>query len=181
MTARRLLAEFETIGAVLAGARPRLLRVVGDDPAAAQTVRLFRHALHLTLYSTVAAGPIVSGSDTLSAYLRVTMGHAPVETFRVLHLNAANRLLRDTVVATGTIDQVTVPVREVIARALELGSAAIILVHNHPSDVTEPSLSDIDLTRRIVQVAEQLDIVIHDHLIVGATGMFSFRQAGYLS
>lgn len=175
-----MLVEFKTLGAILAGTRPRLLRTVGDDAAAVQTLRLFRHAVHLVLRSAVSAGPVVSGSDSLNAYLRATMGHAPVETFRVLHLNAANRLLRDTMIATGTIDHVAVPVREIIARALELGSAALILVHNHPSDATEPSASDIDLTRRIAGVANALDIMIHDHLIVGATGVFSFRRAGYL-
>lgn len=145
-----------------------------------QTLHQFRHAMHLALGSAAAINPVLAGGDTLHAYLRATMGHARIETFRVLHLNAANRLLRDTLIATGTIDRVAVSVREVIARALELGSAAIILVHNHPSGDTKPSASDIDLTHRINHVAKPLDIVIHDHLIVGATNMFSFRKAGYL-
>jgi DNA repair protein RadC len=81
----------------------------------------------------VAARPVLANWQALLDYLRADMAHHPVERFRVLHLNTRNMLIRDELMSEGTIDQTAVYVRDVIRRALELGSAALILVHNHPT------------------------------------------------
>ena len=71
-------------------------------------------------------------------------------------------------------------VREVIKRAMELGSAAIILVHNHPSGDPAPSRQDIALTRQIVEAGRPLGISLHDHVIIGAKGHASLRALGLI-
>jgi DNA repair protein RadC len=73
------------------------------------------------------------------------------------------------------VDHTPVYVREVVKRALELSASAIILVHNHPSGDPTPSPADIDMTRRIVEAADKLSIVVHDHLIIGRNGHASLR------
>ena len=70
--------------------------------------------------------------------------------------------------------------REVVKRALELSSRAIVLVHNHPSGDPTPSRADIEMTKQIVQAAKNLGIVVHDHIIVGKQGHASFRGLGLI-
>lgn len=89
-------------------------------------------------------------------------------------------LLRDELVSEGSIDQAAVHVREVIRRAIDLGSASLILVHNHPSGDPSPSRADIALTRQIVDAGRHLDIAVHDHIIIGASGHSSMRALGLL-
>ena len=89
-------------------------------------------------------------------------------------------LIRDEVMGEGTIDEAPVQVREVIRRALDLGSAALILVHNHPSGDPSPSRADIDLTRAIAAAGKPLGIAVHDHLIMGAQGHVSLRAKGLI-
>jgi DNA repair protein RadC len=83
--------------------------------------------------------------------------------------------------AEGSIDQAVIHVREVIRRAMDLGSAALILVHNHPSGDPSPSRADIQLTRDIAEAGRKLGITVHDHIIIGANGHSSMRTSGLLS
>ena len=108
------------------------------------------------------------------------MAFLGVERVRVLHLNARNMLIRDENMGDGSIDQAAIYVREVIRRAIDLGSAAIILVHNHPSGSPEPSRQDIEVTRQIIDAGKRLNIAVHDHIIVGTNGHSSMRAMGLL-
>ena len=103
------------------------------------------------------------------------MAFADKEQFRILFLDKKNMLIADEVQQEGTIDHTPVYPREVIKRALELSASAIILVHNHPSGDPAPSAADIDMTRRIIEAGEKLNVVVHDHVIVGRKGHASFR------
>jgi DNA repair protein RadC len=80
----------------------------------------------------------------------------------------------------GSIDQAAVHVREVIRRAIDLGSAAIILVHNHPSGDPSPSRADIDITRSIAEAGKRLGIAVHDHIVIGGAKHVSLRAQGLL-
>ena len=135
-----------------------------------------QHALRIRLETR----PLLSNWQMLLDYLRIDMGHDTIERFRVLHLNTRNMLIRDDVMSEGTIDQSTVHVREVIHRAMDLGSASIILVHNHPSGETSASRADIDITRAIIEAAKRMGIAVHDHLIIGANGHRSLRSEGLI-
>src|SRR3546814_11339338 len=87
-------------------------------------------------------------------------------------------LIRDELVSEGSIDQSAIYVREVVKRALELGAAALILVHNHPSGNPEPSRQDIAITRDIAEAAAKLGIAVHDHIIIGGAGYRNPRALG---
>lgn len=133
-----------------------------------------------TLSEQAYAGPLLPTSSALIDYLRLRMAWAAEEEFRVLYLNARNNLLKDESIAAGTPNEVSVHPRTILKRALELGSTALILVHNHPSGSVDPSQGDIQTTARIVRAAKALDIVVHDHIIIARTGWRSFRQSGLL-
>ncbi len=85
------------------------------------------------LRSEVAERPVLASWQALTDYLYATMAHRMTESARVLHLNTRNLLIRDELVSEGSIDQAAIYIREVARRALELGSAGVILVHNYPA------------------------------------------------
>lgn len=177
--ARRLIAEYGSLAAVFSQRCDQLARVVDDIPVAgfiSDVGDTFAAALRFE----VARAPIISTSQALVDYLHLAMGCLSSEQFRVLFLNSAQRLIRDEVMSIGTITHAPVFPREIMKRALELGAAAIILVHNHPSGDPQPSKADIDMTRKIASAARCMDIGIYDHIIIARTGWISFRALGLL-
>lgn len=120
----------------------------------------------------------------LTDYLALNALSERTEVFRVLFLDRKNRLIRDRIMARGGIDHVPVHVSEVLRAALMLDASAFILCHNHPSGDPQPSKANIDLTRRLVDACKLMEIVVHDHVIVGfgrEESAFSLRAAGLLS
>ena len=123
---------------------------------------------------------MLAGWQALLDYLRADMAWLTIERIRVLHLNGKNVLMRDEIVSEGTVDQAALQVREVIRRALEIGSSSLILVHNHPTGDPQPSRADIQLTRDIVEAGKRLGVAVHDHIIIGANGHVSLRAQGLM-
>lgn len=178
--AKALLREFGDIARLLSAAPDALLRVPGMGEGAVAAIRIANAAALRLLRARATATPVLSGWQALLDYLRADMAHLGTERVRVLHLDSKNRLIRDEVISEGTIDQASVHVREVVRRALELGSAALILVHNHPSGDPTPSRQDIAMTRDIAAAARTVDIALHDHVIVGAHGEASLKALGLI-
>jgi len=108
-------------------------------------------------------------------YCRTAMAFAEKEQFRVLFLYKRNQLIADELQQVGTVNHTPVYPREVVKRALELSSTAIILVHNHPSGDTTPSRANIQMTQSIVEIVKPLGISVHDHIIVGKKGHASLK------
>jgi DNA repair protein RadC len=178
--AKKLLHEFGGIGGLLSADAEALMRAPGVSEGSASALKIVQAAALRMLRSKVAAQPILASWDALLDYLRADMAHLTTERVRVLHLNTRNMLIRDEIMAEGSIDQAAVYVREVIRRAIDLGSAAIILVHNHPSGDPAPSRADINLTRDIIDAGRKLGIAVHDHVIIGMKGHASMRAMGLL-
>lgn len=177
--AKALLREFGGIGGVFTADREALMRVEGMGDVGVSAIKIAQATALRLLQAEVAARPVLGNWQALLDYLRADMAHHVIERVRVLHLNTRNMLIRDEVMSEGSIDQAQVHVREVI-RAIDLGSAAIILVHNHPSGDPSPSRADIDITRAIVEAGRGLGIAVHDHLIVGTSGHTSLRAKGLM-
>jgi DNA repair protein RadC len=178
--ATALIAEFGSLPGLLCASHEAKCRVIGDRPEAIALIEAVGGALSHAAGMAFRHGPVLAGLDALLTYLRLEQAFSLIELARVLHLDTKNHLIRDEVISRGTIDEAAIHVREVIRRAVELHSAAIILVHNHPSGDPTPSRSDIDLTRRIVRAGQPLGIAVHDHLIVASSGHSSMRELGLL-
>jgi DNA repair protein RadC len=178
--AKQLIHEFGGIGGLLSADAEAIMRSGGVGESTAAALKIVQAAALRMLRSEVAQQPILASWQALLDYLRIDMAHLTTERVRVLHLNAKNMLIRDEVMAEGSIDQAVIHVREVIRRAIDLGSAAIILVHNHPSGDPQPSRADISLTRDIADAGRKLGISVHDHVIIGAQGHSSMRGMGLL-
>ena len=121
--------------------------------------------------------PVLASWTQVLDYCRASMGFEGKEQFRILFLVKRNQIIADEVQQKGTVDHTPVYVREVVKRALELSSTAIVLVHNHPSGDPTPSRADIEMTRQIIAAAKPLGVIVHDHIIVGKQGHASFRGA----
>jgi DNA repair protein RadC len=178
--AKTLLARFGSLSAVLTADPAALEQVAGMGKASVAALKIVTQAAERLAREEAMTGDVISSWDKLLAYCRQTMAHQKIEQFRLLFLDKRNRLIADEVQQQGTIDHTPVYTREVMKRALELGAAALILVHNHPSGDTEPSAADIAMTEELRSAAEKLGIVIHDHLVIGRAGHASFRSLGLL-
>jgi len=178
--AKALLAEFGGIGGLLTADPEALRRIDGVGDTAIAALKIAHAAALRLLRAEVAEKPVLANWQALLDYLRADMAHHPIERVRVLHLNTRNMLIRDEEISRGSIDEAAVHVREVIRRAIDLSSAALILVHNHPSGDPSPSRADIDLTRGIIEAGKRLGIAVHDHIIVGTQGHSSLRAMGLI-
>ncbi|AHE53172.1 JAB domain-containing protein [Sphingomonas sanxanigenens] len=172
--------EFGSVAAVMGAPPDQWTRLLGAGHPAIDQLGATRTAMLHCLREEAIAAPIFANFDALLDYLQADMGRQREECLRALYLNARNELIRDDVLIQGTIDQVPVFPREVVRRAIELGAAAFILVHNHPSGNSEPSAKDVEATLRLRSAAALFDISLHDHIIVARDGATSLRRRGLL-
>lgn len=178
--AKALLKRFGSFADVI-GADPSELREidgVGDSVVVA--LKSVDAAALRVIREDVMDRPVLNNWHRLMDYCRASLGRNKVESFHVLFLNRRNELIADEEQQRGTIDHTPVYPREVVKRALEIGAAAIIMVHNHPSGSAKPSKADIEMTREVEDAAGKLGIVLHDHVIVARSGTTSFKEAGLL-
>ncbi|WP_422031644.1 RadC family protein [Roseovarius sp.] len=178
--ARALLDRFGDFNGVLSAPPDQLDTLDGVGEAVICELKVVEAAAHRLSQSRIRQKQILSSWDALLDYCRTTMAHRPTEQFRVFYLDRKNTLIADEEQAEGTVDHVPVYPREIMKRALLLNASALILVHNHPSGDPTPSEADIAMTRQVTRAAEALNIVLHDHVIIGKSQELSFRAEGYL-
>ena len=178
--AKQLLAEFGGIGGLLTADAEALKRVSGMGETSVAAIKIAQASALRLVKSQVANQPVLASWQALLDYLRADMAHMTVERVRVLHLNSRNMLIRDENMGDGSVDQAAIYVREVIRRAIDLGSASLILVHNHPSGDPAPSQQDILITRNVIEAGKKLGIAVHDHIIIGRQGHSSMRAMGLI-
>jgi DNA repair protein RadC len=178
--ARALLGRFGSFGAVIAAPVNDLRGIEGLGEAGTAALKLVQGAALRLMRAEVMERPVLSNWDRLLEYLSAALARERVEQFRVLFLDARNRLLADEAQSRGTVNHTPVYPREVVKRALELHATALILVHNHPSGDPTPSHEDVAMTEEVRAAASALSLVLHDHIIIGNGRWLSFRQQGLL-
>ncbi len=174
--AKRLIARFGSFAEVLNAPDSRLKEIAGVGETVVTELKLVRAAATRLARSEVSQRPLLSSGPEVIAYLTTAQAYEHREQFRILFLDKKNKLIADEIQGQGTVDHTPVYVREVVKRALELSSTAIILVHNHPSGDPTPSRADIDMTKLIIEAGRPLGVVVHDHIIVGRSGHTSMRS-----
>ncbi len=177
--AKALLARFGGIGPLLSASADTLRREGLTDSVIGALKIAEATALRL-LETRTEGAPVLSSWNALTDYLHAAMAHSRTEQVRVLFLNARNMLIANEAMWDGSVDEAAVHVREIIARAIQLGATALIIVHNHPSGDPTPSNQDIRITQDLVEAARHMKISVHDHVIVGASGRTSMRAQGLI-
>ena len=173
--AKALLARFGSYSEVVAARPERLREIEGLGKSAICEIKLVEAAARRLARGTLEKRTVLSSFMDVIDYCRTAMAYAEREEFRILFLDKRNALIADEVQGVGTVDHTPVYPREVVRRALELGSCAMILAHNHPSGDPTPSNADIRMTKDIIAIAQPFGIAVHDHLIVGRHGHASLK------
>lgn len=140
---------------------------------------LIAQALAL-LECEVREADALASPDAVRAYLRLRLAGRRHEVFVVVFLDSQHRVIATQEMFRGTLTQTSVYPREVLIEALAHNAAAVILCHNHPSGVAEPSAADQALTRTLRQVLALVDVRVLDHLIVAGPTAMSFAEHGLL-
>jgi len=125
-------------------------------------------------------GQVLNSPRAVSDYLRLMLADTPHEVFTCLFLDTQNRVLATEPLFRGTLAQTSVYPREVVKRALAHNAAGVILAHNHPSGVSEPSQADRWLTDQLKAALAMVDVKVLDHFIVAGNHALSFSERGWL-
>lgn len=173
-----LLAQTGDLGSLIA-TPPERLQQLGVLKSELAILASVGEAIATVLDRRAKDRPLLNNADAVLDYLHASMAYLHHEVFRVLFLNSRNHLMHDEIMFRGTLDQAMAYPREIVLRALEVGSAALIVVHNHPSGDPEPSREDILFTRRLISACNVMDVMVHDHLIIGRSGHASLRALGH--
>lgn len=123
---------------------------------------------------------MLSSPQAVRDFLRIQLGRLEHEVFAVIHLDAQHRVIEYVEMFRGTVSQTSVYPREVVKEALARNSAAIVLVHNHPSGFAEPSRADELLTQTLKSALSLVDVRVIDHLIVAGATILSFAERGLI-
>ena len=176
--AERLIREFGGLRNLLEVDDRTLAGVPGVGPARARLIITLPAIARRYFEQSITVGePLRSPADT-EAYLLARLCHLGHELFCCLYLDNRHRVLGFHELFRGTIDGTSVYPREVVKEALGINAAAVIVAHNHPSGVAEPSQADERITRRLKSALELVDIRLLDHLVVGDTGAVSLAARG---
>jgi DNA repair protein RadC len=171
--AKALMRSFGSIAGVLDQPAEKLEAIAGLGPDSSTLVGLVRSCVERYFEHGVTRAKRIEGPDDIARFVRARLGPEQRECVVMLCLNDDNRLIHHAIVVEGTANRVVLYPREIVREALLHNATGMILVHNHPAGDAVPSEEDHRLTKRIRDVAEQLDIRFLDHLIVGAGRTFS--------
>jgi DNA repair protein RadC len=157
-----------------------LARVAGIGSAkAAQMLAALELGRRTLAHAPSARVQLLTPRDA-ATYLMPVFGSRPVEQFGIILLDTKHRVVRATVIASGTLNSTVVEPRDVFREALLAGASALVAFHNHPSGDPSPSREDIELTRRLRAAGTLIGIDVVDHVVLGDARYCSLRETGQL-
>jgi DNA repair protein RadC len=180
MLAQQMLDDFDGLSGLLHAQRRELQRVRGLGPAKQAELLAVLELARRVLAQPLRERPQLGCAQAVMDYLRLQIGSYTHEVFAVLFMDVRHRLIAFEEMFRGTLTQTSVYPREVVLRALHHGCASVVLAHNHPSGVAEPSRADEMLTQTLKSALALVDVQVLDHVVVSATSCVSMAQAGCL-
>ena len=178
--ARSLLVEFGSLRALLTAERERACSARGLGPARYANLQAALELTRRHYRELMMTGSALANPRATREFLRMRLRDLPYEVFGCVYLDSRHRVIAFEELFRGTIDGASVHPREVVRQALARNAAAVILVHNHPSGLAEPSQADELITRRLKEALGLVDIRVLDHLVVGDAVCESFAERGLL-
>ncbi|MBK6981380.1 MAG: DNA repair protein RadC [Betaproteobacteria bacterium] len=175
-----LLARFGRVSRLLAAPLPEVAAVPGVGPVRAAQLAAAMELARRSLAEQMQARDSLASPAAVRGYLRLRMQHLGHEVFWAVFLDAQNRVIAAEELFRGTLTQTSVYPREVVKQALAHNAAGVILAHNHPSGVAEPSVQDQSLTRSLAESLALVDVKVLDHFIVAPGACLSFAERGLL-
>lgn len=178
--ARELLTDFGSLRALLEADLERFCAHGGLGPAKFAQLQAVLEMGRRHLWERLQRGEALASPEETRRFLQARLRSYPYEVFSCLFLDNRNRLIAFEELFRGTIDAASVYPREVVRRALERNAAALIVAHNHPSGVAEPSRADTLLTERLREALALVDIRLLDHFVVGDGEVISLAERGLM-
>jgi DNA repair protein RadC len=178
--AQNLLDSFGGLAGLLHAQPADMKQVKGLGPAKRAEMAAVIELARRSLLQELAARPVFDAPQRVKDFLKMQLGQLQHEVFAVMFLDAQHRLVKLDEMFRGTLTQTSVYPREVVKRALHLHAAAVVLAHNHPSGVAEPSRADEFLTQSLKSALQLIDVQVLDHMIVGRSEVVSFAERGLL-
>lgn len=178
--ARKLIHEFGSLRRLLEADQQEFCQGHGLGQAKYVQLQAVLEMGRRHLESSLKHGDVFTDADTTMRYIKQRLRAYPHEVFACLYLDNQHRFLQFDELFRGTIDGASVYPREVVKSALQHNAAAVILAHNHPSGIAEPSQADIHITKRIQSALDLVDIRVLDHIIVGDADVTSLAQLGHV-
>jgi DNA repair protein RadC len=178
--ARELLIRFGNLTHMFAASEADFCAIHGMGQAKFVQLQAVLEMSRRALNEEMQRGDALNSPRAVRDYLQLLLGSRPQEVFVVLFLDTQHRVIATEELFHGTLSQTSVYPREVVKRALAHNAAAVILAHNHPSGVAEPSQADQHLTQALKQALALVDVRVLDHFIVAGGRMHSFAETGLL-
>ena len=178
--AQTMLDHFGGMQGLLHARADDLKPIKGLGPAKRAEIAAVVELARRALAQELTHRPVFDAPAKVKSYLQLQLGAREFEVFAVMFLDAHSRLIKLEEMFRGTITQTSVYPREVVKRALDIGAAAVILAHNHPSGAAEPSKADEYLTQTLTSALKLVDVRVLDHFVVGAHDVVSFAERGLL-
>lgn len=178
--ARELLVQFGGLRELLVASQKDFCGSLGLGSAKYAQLQAVVEMAQRHLSCDVKKGSKIDSVDKTQAFLMAKLRDKDQEVFAALFLDSQHQLIAYKELFTGSLDGASVYPREVVKESIRLGAGAIIFAHNHPSGMTEPSNADIQITKRLVQALELIDVRVLDHFIVGNKDALSFASKGLL-
>lgn len=178
--ARELRDRYSSLSHLFAAELDDFCTVSGIGPAKYVQLQAVWELARRALAEQAHEREVLGSPQAVRDYLRMTLGALPYEVFAIVLLDAQNRLLAVEELFRGTLTQTSVYPREVVKQALRHNAAGIILAHNHPSGVAEPSQADRMLTRQLQDALALVDVRVLDHFVVTSCQVCSFAESGYM-
>jgi DNA repair protein RadC len=179
--AKALLHQFKTLQGVFEASPAELCKVEGIGRANSFGIRLIKAAADRYLEKRIIKKDPIHNAKELFDYLYYNMKDKHRECFKVVFLDAQNKVLATETLFEGTLTASSVYPREVVQAALNHRAAALIFAHNHPSGDPRPSSEDMAVTRQLVFACKVMGITVHEHLVIGENQYFSFADQGYIA
>jgi DNA repair protein RadC len=176
--ARELLRSFHSLRKLIAADRQRFCAQRGLGLTRFAELQAAVEIARRQLSETMRAGPSLASPKATRDYLSARLRDLEHEVFCCLYLDKRHRLIQCEDLFRGTIDGASVHPREIVKLALQRNSAAVIIAHNHPSGVPEPSQADEYITQRIKEALALVDIRLLDHIIIGDSSSVSLAERG---
>lgn len=178
--ARNMIHQFGGLRSLLSAPKSQVCKLAGVGPVKYAQLQAAAEISKRIAHENLQRGQILTNPDLTRDYLMRQLTDRSYEVFALLLLDTQHRVIQFVELFRGTIDSASVYPREVVSLVLEKKAAAVIVCHNHPSGIAEPSQADRRITERIKNALATIDVSLLDHMVVGDQEIVSFAERGWI-
>lgn len=178
--AQQVLQQQQSLHALLGASEQEFCQLKGLGMAKYVQLQAAIELSRRYLLEACQQGRVLNSPRTVEQFLKAELKRLPHEVFMVLYVDTQNQLIHHEILFSGTINSASIYPREVVKAALKHNAASVILAHNHPSGVAEPSEADKHITQKLINSLALVDINVIDHLIIAGNHCLSFAERGLL-